>query len=186
MKDTEKQTDVSVNGNMDGNMIVGDGNKIIVSTNSGVDKAASEMAILRLEKEIESIKNADNEIIKIKGKYYLPESISFFQHGIAYVLVTEYKRKPSDLLKMWNGTGFKDKEMNAVLAKLTINEMKVVKDFFSKFFDNDIEPPSYDMKSMVNKILEDLDRLIELEESKTLLSRKLEELQKHKKIVQAI
>ena len=186
MNNTKRKTDLDINGNMDGNIIVGDGNQITVSSNLGVDKTASEMAIQRLEKEIKAIKNADNEIIEIKARHYLPKNLGVFPRGLAHVLINEYQGQPSELLKKWNGTGFKDKELNSVLTKLTIKEIQILIVFFSTIYDDYPKTPTYYMKYEVKEVLEDLDRLKELEESKILLPQKLEELQKHKKIVQVV
>lgn len=180
--------DVSINGNMDGNIIIGDGNQITVSSDSKTDKIASEMAIKRLQKEISDIRNADNEIFELKRKYYsdnLSTASGAIQKGVALVLADLRKEKPSSFLKSLNGTGFTDKKINATLGTLTVQEMEAIKNFYTKEFLNIFKNgPSPAMKQAVDGIIKDMERLIEIEKSKILLPQKAEELKKHRKIVE--
>jgi hypothetical protein len=75
------QTDVSVNGNMDGNIIVGNGNQINLSAKISADKVASELAIQRLKEQganlrencwefiIDNIVSQHSLLDSITGKY---------------------------------------------------------------------------------------------------------------------
>jgi len=193
-RDTENATDVSINGNMDGNIIVGDGNQITVSSNLGVDRTASELAIKRLSEEINGIKNADVEINQIKKKYYLAGQASdltiAMSKGLAHILSNLRHKQPSEFLKSWNGHGFKESDLDKVLQSLTMPEMEALKIFFaeytSRYIEKYKEEPTPVQKYAVKRILEDLERLTELEKSKTLLSRKIEELKRHREIVEKI
>ncbi|MFZ5858956.1 MAG: hypothetical protein ACOYZ6_19180 [Chloroflexota bacterium] len=189
-ENTGKVTGVSVNGNMDGNIIVGNGNQITVSSSFQVDKTASELAIKRLTEEIAAIKNADVEVNKIKKEYYLTGQSSTLsvtiERGLVYVLANLRHKKPSDFLKLLNSHGFKESDLDAVLRSLTIPEIESLEIFFSEYLDNFKGEPSPAKKYAVKRIREDLARLIELENSKALLRQKTEELKKHREIVEKI
>lgn len=187
-KETNKQNDVSINGNMDGNIIVGNGNQITVSSNDkNIDKTASELAILRLEKEIEIIKNADLTIAKIKKEYHLPlaSTFGYIKYGLIHVIAEIRKQEPASSWKKFLGeSGYTDTQLNAVFKSLKVNEIEAMKKFYANIFDKYKKPPTPAASYAVRKIVEDLDRIKELEESKVLLSKKFEELQKHRKIVE--
>jgi hypothetical protein len=50
-KETNPKSEISINGNMDGNIIVGNGNQINLSNQIAANKVASELAIRRLQEE---------------------------------------------------------------------------------------------------------------------------------------
>jgi hypothetical protein len=189
-KETNKQNDVSINGNMDGNIIVGNGNQINVSSNNkNIDKTASELAILRLEKEIEVIKNADLTIAKIKREYSLPLSSTFdyIKYGLIHVIAEVRKQEPASSWKKFLGeSGYTDEQLNAVFKSIKVDEIEAMKMFYAKIFDSYKKPPTSAASYAVRKITEDLEKIKELEESKALPSKKLEELQKHRQIVEML
>ncbi len=189
---TKQMPTLSIGGNVDGNIIVGDKNQITISSDTRTDRAASELAIKRLQEEINAIRNADNKVTEIKEEYQLKFSkggsslSNTMQLGLAYILVEFRKEKPSNLLKSLNGTGFTEKKLNSTLETLTIAEIKALKVFFPIFLSGFKDSHSPVIKDTVKLILEDLEKIIDLEEAKKFLPRKIEELKKHQKIVEII
>ncbi len=181
----DSNNDVNINGNMEGNVIIGDGNQITVSSDSKIDKIgsmdkiASEMAIMRLQKEISDIKNADNEKLEIQRKYH-SDNLSTDSKGIqirlALILADSRGEDPVRYLSSLYRT-----EFNEVLKTLTVQEMEAIKIFYQT-----LNEPSSTMNQAVEDIIKDMERLIEIEEAKALLPQKMEELKKHRKIVENI
>ena len=152
----------------------------------GVDKTASELAIVRLQKEIENLKNKEREIERIMSKYRFHSRSHtsnwegvYMQYGIAHIITTVDHRQPPVLSKWWNGIGYTDDEIAARWYSVSIDELHILKNYFHG------EKEKYPMNKKFPGIEVDVARIIDIRLSFLDIPEKEKEIEKHQKIVKA-
>jgi hypothetical protein len=156
---------------------------------SGVDKTASELAIARLTREINEIKAMDARIREIVKYYdrreYDGGSISWvamMDRTAAFALIEVRRQNPSSFLKVLNGTGFKDSQIQELLYSVTLEDVIAMQGYTEDQITKYVKSPEQ-MNYETKRMRSDLEKLREMLEAKASLPSKIEELKQHQQIV---
>jgi hypothetical protein len=134
MKSKEKtNTDISIGGNLDGNVIIGNGNRIDVSSGNATEKIASELALKRLREELEILYDDSWEFIvndvlqddpsfwkMVTGKYN-PYGLWFYNTVVTF---PNFKINGEKVKNTANG-----QEISEIIWKMSPQEIQLVLDY---------------------------------------------------------
>lgn len=158
----------------------------------GVDKTASELAIVRLKREIEILKNAQREVEGIQRMYQYSKSSSHYSDDKETLLLEmmdhflekiDHRQPTKSFLIFWK-VGFPEDECNKRWYSLSIDESKI---FLSIVREKHrlAQGGGYGSRDRWKDTIYDLERLIVSREKILELPQRQRELEKHLKIVES-